>query len=54
MNRILQFDRQAVKQAKDLLRKVAGPPVDQVKEYCVEALARRRSSSDAIARMKRF
>ncbi|MCY4512828.1 MAG: enoyl-CoA hydratase-related protein [Bdellovibrionales bacterium] len=53
-DRILQFDRQAVKQAKDLLRKVAGQPIDQIKEYCVEALARRRSSPDAIARMTRF
>ena len=53
-DRILQFDRQAVKQVKDLLRKVAGQPVDQVKEYCVEALARRRKSSDAIAKMTRF
>ena len=53
-DRILQFDRQAVKQVKDLLRKVAGQPVDQVKEYCVEALARRRKSPDAIARMTRF
>ena len=53
-DRILQFDRQAVKQAKDLLRKVAGEPIDHVKEYCVEALARRRKSPEAIAKMVRF
>ena len=53
-DRILQFDRQAVKQTKDLLRKVAGQPVEAVKEYCVETLAKRRKSSDAFVKMTRF
>lgn len=53
-DRILQFDRQAVKQTKDLLRKVAGQPVEEIKEYCVEILAKRRKSPDALAKMTRF
>ena len=53
-DRMLLFDRQAVRETKALLRKVAGQPVEAVREYCVETLARRRKSPDAQRKMLRF
>ena len=53
-DRMLLFDRQAVRQTKALLTKVAGQPVEAVQEYCVEILARRRKSPDALRKMIRF
>ena len=53
-DRMLQFDKQAVSQTKALLDTIYGRKVEEVKEYCVEALAKRRKSPSALERIKRF
>ena len=53
-DRMLQFDRQALRQTKDLLRKVSGSSVESLKDYCVGVLAGRRKSPSVAEKINRF